>query len=607
MGAQGRVSQCSAVGLRRVWVVLPLLLGVLGALPRAAGRSENSPAADQNSDSAELTSNETQPTFKVQVERNLVIVRVVVRDSKGRTVRDLQKEDFRLFDNGKPQSIVHFAVEDLSSKPEAQANAATQRPVDTEALPETALAASMAQRYMALYFDDVHANFGDLARSRDAADRYLASSLQPGDRAGIFTSSGQTTLDFTDDRAKLRQALFRLLPRPIMPEEEDVCPQIFDYQAYMIVHRRDPYAIEIATQEAFQCDCANNNIMTKECEAQAQGRAEGEAVRILSRYQTESEYALRGLEQLVRRVSVVPGQRNIVLVSPGFLTETEEMRVDDIVNRALRSDVVINTLDAKGLFAPIPLGDASRRPMVIARRADLMGEKAQLQLAQVERAADVLRNLAYDTGGVFFQNNNDFDEGFRKVGVFPEMSYVLGFSPQNLKLDGRFHTLKVKLVKPASLTVQARRGYFAPKQSLNASTQVKEEIEQAVFSQEELNEIPVQVHTQFFKINDTDAKLSVLMHLDMRFLRFRKEQGRNLDNLTVVTALFDRDGKYLTAKEKLLDFHLRDSSLEQLTRTGLNMKTSFDVKPGTYLVREVVRDAQGGQLSGLNRTIEIPF
>ncbi len=607
MSAQGRVSRHPPAGLAHAWVVPALLLGVLSGLPRAAGRSENSAAPEQSGDSSELTSRDTQPTFKVQVERNLVLVRVVVRDSKGHAVRDLRKEDFRLFDNGKPQTIAHFAVEVPSSRPEAGVNAPPERQLDAEVLPETALSASLAQRYMALYFDDVHANFEDITRTRDAADRYLAAALQPGDRAGIFTSSGQTTLDFTDDRSKLHETLFRLRPRPVIPEEEDACPQIFDYQAYLIVHRRDPSAIDIATQEAIECYSQDNGRNTQQSLINGRGRAEGEAVRILGRFQTETEYALRGLEQLVRRISLIPGQRNIVLVSPGFLTVTEEIRVDQVVERALRSKVVINTLDAKGLFAIIPLGDASRRPMIIARRPDLVGEKAQMQVEQLERASDVLRNLAYDTGGVFFHNSNDLDEGFRKAGVFPEMSYVLGFSPQNLKLDGRFHSLSVKLDRSAGLSVQARRGYYAPKKSPDTSTQMKDEIEQAVFSQDELNEIPVEVHTQFFKTNDTDAKLSVLMHLDLRFLRFRKAEGRNLDHLTVVTVLFDRDGKYLTAKEKLLDFRLRDSSLEQLTRTGLTMKTSFEVKPGTYLVRQVVQEAGGGQLTGLNRTIEIPF
>jgi hypothetical protein len=89
-------------------------------------------------------------------------------------------------------------------------------------------------------------------------------------------------------------------------------------------------------------------------------------------------------------------------------------------------------------------------------------------------------------------------------------------------------------------------------------------------------------------------------------LRFRKEEGRNLNKLRLVTVLFDRDGKYLTGSEKIVDFHLRDTSLQKLTGTGITAKTVFDVQPGAYVVRQVVRESEGGQISGLNRAVEIP-
>jgi len=193
------------------------------------------------------------------------------------------------------------------------------------------------------------------------------------------------------------------------------------------------------------------------------------------------------------------------------------------------------------------------------------------------------------------------------VGALPDVSYVLAFSPQNLKFDGNFHPVKVTLIKPKGLTVQARRGYYAPKRPEDSSAQAKEEIEQAVFSKDEVNELPLTVQTQFFKFTELDAQLSVLTHVDLHLLRFRKEGERNLNNLTLVTAVFDRDGKLVTGKQKTVDFRLRDQTLEQLLRSGITVKISFDIKAGTYLVRQVVRDTEGGQLAGLNRTVEIPY
>jgi len=176
-----------------------------------------------------------------------------------------------------------------------------------------------------------------------------------------------------------------------------------------------------------------------------------------------------------------------------------------------------------------------------------------------------------------------------------------------LKFDGRFHSIKVTLATPANSAVQARRGYFAPRSAPDEAARAKEDIQNALFSEEQLSELPVEIHTQFFQTGAQGAKLAVLAHLDLHSWPFRKQEGRNLDNLTVVTALFDRDGNYLKANQKVLELRLRDTTLERLSRSGLTMKTSFEVKPGTYLVRLVVRNSQGEQLSGLSRTIEIPF
>lgn len=578
-----------------------------GKAAAASSSSPDPPVPSPSADGSEMTTHDAEPMFKLQVERNLVVVRAVVRNSKGQALGNLHQEDFRLFDNGKPQTITHFSVESPAAGLQGLVTTA-QKELEAETQPETALARSTPDRYMALYFDDVHGKFGDLVRTRDAAAGYLAKALRPGDRVGVFTSSGRSTLDFTNDRSQLHEALFRLQPRPVAPTEENACPEIVDYQAYLIVETRDSFATDIAVQEAYHCTCGGLPAAEQaQCLTQVQSQAEALATHRLNAFQIESEYALRGLDQLVGRISALPGQRSIVLVSPGFLTLTREARVSQIVDRALRSSVVVNTLDAKGLYAPIPYGDASKRPVIIPDRPDLMGRKSQMIQDSTERAEDVLGELAADTGGVFFHNSNDLDDGFRKVGALPDVYYVLGFSPQNLKTDGRFHSLKVKLLNMGYLSVQARQGYYAPKKSEDASTRAKEEIEEALFSRDELNEIPIDVHTQFFRVSDTDSKLSVVTRVDVNFVHFRKEGDRNRDDLTVITALFDGNGNYVTGKQKSLEMRLRDVSLTKLSHSGINMKTTFDVKPGTYMVRQVVRDDEGGRISGLTRTVEIPF
>jgi hypothetical protein len=374
------------------------------------------------------------------------------------------------------------------------------------------------------------------------------------------------------------------------------------------VQQRDPDATDIATQELIQCTCSGGTIFEVQmCTSQAANVVQGEATRVLNEWETQSEAVLRGLEQVIRRTALLPGQRSVIFLSPGFLLYNLEFQIAAIADRALRSNVVISTLDPRGLYVIIPGGDASSQTLPITGRPDLMVRKQRIIENGLSLAEEVLSNFAGDTGGQFFHNSNDLDKGFRQVGTLSDVYYVLAFSPRNLKSDGRFHKLKVSLVNPAGFTLQARRGYFAPKASEDAASKAKEEIEQAVYSQDELKELPVDVHTQFFKVNEAEVRLAVLTHLDLSSVRFRQEQDRHLNKITFMTVLFDQDGKYVMGKEKVVEFRLRDATLARLTQTGITLKVEFDLKPGTYLVRQIVRDSEAGQLSGLNRTVEIPY
>src|SRR5438067_1062766 len=135
----------------------------------------------QNPEKAEVTTQESQPSFKLQVQRNLVLVHVVVRDRKGNAIRNLRQQDFRLLDNGKPQAISYFSIE--SPLPVAPSpGKAEQQVVATDENPDTSTTPFSSLRYLGLFFDDVHADFDGLARTRDAAERYLATATQSRDR-----------------------------------------------------------------------------------------------------------------------------------------------------------------------------------------------------------------------------------------------------------------------------------------------------------------------------------------------------------------------------------------------------------------------------------------
>src|ERR1700685_2470828 len=542
---------------------------VSGTPPTTSAKSE----IDQ--DSTELASHDEPAKFQVNVK--LVQVRVVVRDSQGHAVGDLHKEDFQVFDKGKTQTITQFDV-------------AHAGPLAASEMPKT--------------------QGNPVAILRETAHP-PQHTLQATDRPAIFTTAGLTTLNFTDDKSKLRETLIALRPHPISSyTASGTCPEISYYQADLIVHKNDNEALQVAIVEAGECGpqlalpngrpapLGNPGLMVT---TQAAG--------VLSAGEHESHVALDSLNAVVRRVSQMPGQRTVVLASPGFLTPDMEYQYSDIIDHAVRSQVVINSLDARGLYVIIPYGDASHNPPVIPGDSSNMSPVSTsitiMQTAAANANADLLAVFADGTGGMFFHNNNDFNEGFRRLADTPEDSYVLGFTPQDLKPDGSFHALKVKLNDSQKLSLQARRGYYAPKKFADANEQARQEIEDEMFSQEELHNLPVTLHTQFFKASDEQAKLSVLAHVDVRQLHFRKVDGRNQDVLTCVSALFNRNGNFVEGTQKVVTMHLKDDTLEHKMASGITLKTNFDVKPGSYLVRLVVRDSEGQLMSAENGAVEI--
>ena len=573
-------------------IAAPLALGCLSFLARPGiAQSNNAPPAGTQE---EISAHDELATFRTRVD--LVMVPVVVRDRQGRVVAGLTKESFRLFDKGKLQEIARFTVE----RPGKVTGVQPPEPVFSEgesALPasEPAVTAAMPRRFIGYLFDDVHMEMGDLTRVREAAQRHMDTELKPTDRAAIFTTSGQVMVDFTDDLGKLHQGLMRLLPHPLARNNAQQCPDISFFQADMIVNQHDQTALQAAVLETVFCQTG------LDAASSAPQMAQAEAQRVLSAGEHETSVSLSVIRDLVRRMSILPGERVLDVVSPGFFALTgQQLERSDIIERALRANVVINSLNAKGLYT---IGfDSTRRPV---------SAQAQTLKSLIERQAfsadeEILMELTAGTGGSYFHNNNDLGEGIRRTSSTPELYYLLGFQPQNLKLDGSFHGLRVALAGKTENLIEARRGYFAPTHLEDAAATAKREIEDAVFSREEMSDLPVVLRTQFYKGGDASATVSVLAHLDLKNIRFRKTDGRNVDSLTVVSALFDRNGNFVTAITKHIDFHLREETLQRRMQSGITVRSSLVTKPGTYLVRLVVRDVQGELMSAANAAVDIP-
>ena len=564
------------------------MFGACAALPQAAPP----PPPTTSQPASEMVTHDEPAVFKARV--NLVMVPVVVRDRHGKAVGTFKQEDFQLFDRGKPQYIARFSVEKVAGHPikvEATPASASNPDKPMEDKPVV----DMPDRFIAFLFDDVHMHFDDLVRARDAAGRHIDKALRPTDRAAIYTISGLDVQDFTDDKALLHEALAKLRVHPVTGQGLNPCPLMTYYMADRIINQEDQIVLNAAATDAWNCAGLHNI-------DEARRFAEMAAQNELPLGDHETRLAMSVIKELVRRMGAMPGQRSIILVSPGFVTLAQHSQEKtDIMDRAIRANVLINSLDARGLYTDMP--DIARRSTNNVTEAVLQQMGRENSRAQ----AEVMAELAAGTGATFVENTNDLDAGLARVATAPEYYYLLAFSPQNLKMDGSFHSLKVTLKNVKDISVGARKGYYAPRHLENAIETAKREIEEALFSREEMDDIPVELHTQFFKSGENAARVSLVVKVDVKHIKFRKEADRNCNEMTVLAGLFDRNGVFMSGSQKKIEMRLTDETMEKRLEGGLTIRSSFDVKPGAYSIRLVVRDAEGQTMSARNGAVEIPY
>lgn len=584
--------------VRRVCGLFLVVSLLAGGLARAQSSTSGDPSKTRPvspeapaANVPELTTHEEVQTFQVKV--NLVEVRAVVRDAQGNAVGNLNQEDFLLLDDNKPQTITRFSVE----KRDVAGTAVTAAQTPDAVKPAHVLPQVPAEHLVLFLFDDINASANELVGVRNAVEPRV-NSLKPGESVAIITLSGQGNQDFTNDPQKLRAALNELKPRPVGGPGVGDCPPIDYYIAAQIDQYHNDRAFRMVMQEVNAC--------------QFDGKATSAAGLQAATYAAVSQMmqaggarmllTLQGINDAILRISTSLGQRTIVFLSAGIYVGEQQAALTDYLNRAIRAGVVINTLDIKGLYTPPANGvDISLSAAgTTVYPAEMNSYRAASDLAQT----DSMMQIANATGGTFFHNRNDLAAGVEKLTAVPEYSYLLAFKPQDLKNDGKFHKLRVQLKQGSGLTVQARNGYVAPRPG-DPKQDAQREVEEEVFAQNEMHELPLRVQAQFYRSVDDKAHINVVIHVDVQRMAFKKSEGRNLNDLTVVAALFDRNANFIAAKSQTVQMHIKDETLSTKLNSGITLRSNFDVAPGTYVVRVVARDGQG-KLAAQNGVVDIP-
>ena len=537
---------------------------------------------------------------------NLVQVPVVVRDKNGNPVGNLHKGDFQLSDREQKQEITAFSEEKLE-RPAAVAKTAAQSLPNEPAGESKAASNAMPDRFTAYIFDDVHMRRGDLTQVREAVWKNMQATHSPSERIAIFTTSRRMFTDFTDDLDKLHAELYKINSTYVYRAVAcpSPCPDLSFYLAYQ-VDRGNTLALQVAgTIVGDRIPALNSTGLKQPGITGSQGmKAESAATHSLRWGEQETSLTLDALRDVARRMAALAGRRTIVMLSQGvFVPYAQEAELERTIDWAQRSGVVVNTLNSSGL--------ATGMEFVTAAEDDTVepgGGSTQFTNEARNAEMETLIYIAEATGGTAIVNSNDYLGGIRRIASPPEYRYILGFSPHDLAADGKFHPLAIKLTNPAAkgFSVQARKGYYAPKEGEGLPEAAAKEIENAVFSRDDLRDLPVEVHTDVKKSEGSGGELTVSTDIDLKLLHYRKVEGRNCQQLTAVAAIFDHDGNFIAGKQQTLTLKLRDETMEGLgQKPPERIESSFALSPGSYLVRLVVRSAEDPAMTEMSAPVEV--
>ena len=298
-------------------------------------------------------------------------------------------------------------------------------------------------------FDDLHLDTGDLAQIQKVATKIIAEALNDSDLAAVVSTSGANS-GLTRDRAKLQDAITKLRVQILYRNNEHGCPRVDYYQAVRIVGFHDFMALDDATEAAQAC-C--------ECSKDLAERYAQEAAQRAARLgDLDVSRTLGPIREVIRVMRSLPGQRTLILISPGFMTinALAIAQASEILDLAARSNVTVSALDARGLYTAVRDAGDDRTNSARSEQNKTKDHSESMLLNEA-----VMAELADGTGGTYFHNSNDLEAGFRALTEVPEYVYLLEMSLENVKHDGAYHPLRVKLAQKG-LNLQARRGYFAP-------------------------------------------------------------------------------------------------------------------------------------------------
>ena len=549
--------------MRKLAIFAILLVTVAGSRTQQVGQNKNSGEA-QN--------------FTIKVQSNLVVEAVEVKDKQGHFVHGLTAKDFVLTEDGVAQTIRYCEHQNLSetAKPLPEMTSATENVTVYNKLAREAIAPETMdnQRYkdkrlLALYFDMTALPPSDQMRALEAAEKFVRTQMTTADLVSIMRYQGGS-VDILQDFTADRNRLLSILETMVVGEGQ---------------------GLEGTTDDASSADT---------------GAAFGQDDSEFNVFNTDRQ--LSALQTASHMLGQVSEKKSLLYFASGLRLNgiDNQAQMHATADEAIKDGVTIWTVDARGLVANAPMGDASQGSP--GGQSMYTGASAQAVTTNFQRSQDTLYALAGDTGGKAFLDNNDLAGGIVQAQQSISDYYILGYYTSNTDPNGKFRRIRISLANNQEAKLDYRQGYYANKE-FNKFNDVDRErqLEDALMLEDPITDLTIAMEIDYFQLNRAEYFVPIIVKIPGRELALAKRGGAEITRIDFVGEI-----KYLvggTTVSNVRDntnIKLTDKTAAELARVPLEYDTGFTLLPGKYSIKFLARDDETGRIGTFQTTFVIP-
>jgi VWFA-related protein len=535
-----------------------------------------------------------------------VTVDVLVFDDKGTPVEGLRREDFTVREDGRPQALTSFEAVDLSESATAPEAVVRTRVSDNSVPP-------LPTRLFVIVFDDMSLEPTTVEAARKAVRQFVQTGLRAGDLVQVVAASGG--MGITERVPEGIPAVNRFvdgLESRFRPDTS--VARISDYEAVQIHSGRETVVLPQILRRWYENGVIQEFTTSEDIRSVAQleinpgaQQAKASAEAVYQAYAVRMQHTLGTFTRVAEALRNEKGRKTVLFVSDGFALDQTLPGFKEVVRAARSANAAFYFVDARGL------GESTALPGLpgagAAEQGRLTLEQDTLNTLSTVRQETVgAESVAVDTGGTSIRNTNDLAGGMRKVAEESRSYYLLGYVPSDTRRDGKFRRIEVEVARPG-LKVRARRGYFAPSEKAPVPRRdaVDPGVRAALDAPSDVAAIPLRlVAYGLGPVGGGKSAALVVVEMDLRGVELRKAGDKwtgTFETYAVVSSLQTGES---VPEEKSVEVALPEAAHAQLLASGLPMVREFQLKPGSYEVRFVVRDPHSRHVGSVRQRFVVP-